>query len=404
MGSQLQLFCNDGSNFSLGSCKQFLHVSQLLLISYKPSVCKKAVLEQIVLLHPLKHYLDNIALQEVVYCYHNGEKNTINKGRQRDHYNPSKCRSFLWRNCKEAKVSASTVSYTIKRHLETAGNSDRKRSGRPKATTQSEDECLRFNQKTIRRWQNKKKRFAWAMKHRQWTTENWKKALWTDESKFEIFVSSRRVFVRCVGKRIVPHCVTPTVKHGGGSLMIWGSFAGSRVGDLHRVTGTLNRKGYHSILQRHAIPSGLRLVGQGFILQQDNDPKHTSRLCQNDLRREEQDGRLQIMEWPAQSPDLNPIELVWDELDRRVKAKQPTSATHLWELLQQSREELSEQYLISIVERMPVCSAVISAKGGYFDESKISIKFCSTKRFHDFFLNLQLLVCSMLLFQSIPKH
>ena len=65
------------------------------LISYKPSVCIKAVLEQTVLLHPLKHYLDNIALQEVVYCYHNGEKKTINKGRQTDHYNPSKCRSFL---------------------------------------------------------------------------------------------------------------------------------------------------------------------------------------------------------------------------------------------------------------------------------------------------------------------
>ena len=170
---------------------------------------------------------------------------------------------------------------------------------------------------------------------------------------------------------MVPQGVTPTVKHGG-SVMIWGSFAGSRVGNLHRVTDTLNLKGNHSILQRHAIPSGLHLVGQGFILQQDNNPKHTSRLCQNYLIRKEQDSRLQIMEWPAQSPGINPIKLVWDELDRRVKAKQPTSATHLWELLQQCWEELSEQYLISIVERMPrVCSAVISAKGGYFDESKI---------------------------------
>ena len=58
------------------------------------------------------------------------------------------------------------------------------------------------------------------------------------------------------------------------------------------------------------------------------------------------------MEWPAQSPDLNPIELVWDELDRRVKAKQPTSVTHLWELLQQCWEELCEQYFIFIVERI----------------------------------------------------
>ena len=154
--------------------------------------------------------------------------------------------------------------------------------------------------------------------------------------------------------------------------MIWGSFAGSRVGNLHRVTGTLNQKGYHSILQCHAIPSGLRIVVQGFILQQDNNPKHTSRLCQTYLRRKEQDCRLQIMEWPAQAPDLNLIELVWDELDRRGKAKQPTSATHLWQLLQQCWEELSEQYLISIAERMPrVSSAVVCAKGGYFDESKL---------------------------------
>ena len=88
--------------------------------------------------------------------------------------------------------------------------------------------------------------------------------------------------------------------------------------------------------------------------------------------KKEQDGKLENMEGTAQSPDLNPIELVWDELDRRVKAKQPTSATHLWELLQQTWEELSEEYLISIVERMPLmCSAVMSAKGGYFDESKV---------------------------------
>lgn len=59
------------------------------------------------------------------------------------------------------------------------------------------------------------------------------------------------------------------------------------------------------------------------------------------------------MEWSAQSPDLNPMELVWDELNRRAKAKQPTSASHLWELLEKTWEKLSGEYLLSIVERMP---------------------------------------------------
>ncbi|MDF4419859.1 transposase, partial [Vibrio parahaemolyticus] len=134
----------------------------------------------------------------------------------------------------------------------------------------------------------------------------------------------------------------------------------------------LNQHGYHSILQRHAIPSGLRLVGQRFTLQQDNDPKHTSKLCQRYLAKKEEEGTLRMMTWPAQSPDLNPIELVWDELDRKVKNKQPTSAANLYEMLTEAWEEISSDYLMKLIARMPrVCEAVIKAKGGYFDESKI---------------------------------
>ncbi|CDQ92219.1 unnamed protein product [Oncorhynchus mykiss] len=66
----------------------------------------------------------------------------------------------------------------------------------------------------------------------------------------------------------------------------------------------------------------------------DNDPKHTSRLCKGYLTKKESDGVLHQMTWPPQSPELNPIEMVWDELDRRGKEKQPTSAQHMWELLQ----------------------------------------------------------------------
>jgi hypothetical protein len=47
--------------------------------------------------------------------------------------------------------------------------------------------------------------------------------------------------------------------------------------------------------------------------------------------------------WPPQSTDLNPIEMVWDELDFRVEEKQPTSSQHLWELLQECKKSIPHE-------------------------------------------------------------
>ena len=106
---------------------------------------------------------------------------------------------------------------------------------------------------------NNNKRLAWAKKHEQWTLDWWKSVLW---SKFEIFGYNHHVFVRHkVGERIISACVVPTVKHGGGGVMVWGCFASDTVMNLFRIQGTLSQHGYHSILQRYTIPSGLGVVG-----------------------------------------------------------------------------------------------------------------------------------------------
>ena len=97
---------------------------------------------------------------------------------------------------------------------------------------------------------NNKKRHAWAKKHEQWTLFWWKSVFWSDKSKFEIFGSNRHVFVRRrVGEWIISAFVVPTVKHGGGDVMVWGCFAGDTVCNLFRIQGTLNQYGYHRILQ-----------------------------------------------------------------------------------------------------------------------------------------------------------
>jgi hypothetical protein len=117
---------------------------------------------------------------------------------------------------------------------------------------------------------NNKKRLDWDKKHKQWRLDQWKSVLWSDEFKFEMFGSNWHVFVRCrVVERMISTCVVPTVKHGGGGVMVWGCFAGDTVGDLFRIQGTRNPHGYHNILQQYAILSGLRLVGLSFVFQQE---------------------------------------------------------------------------------------------------------------------------------------
>ncbi|XP_058790002.1 uncharacterized protein LOC131663549 [Phymastichus coffea] len=162
------------------------------------------------------------------------------------------------------------------------------------------------------------------------------------------------------------------VKHGGGLVMVWGCFAGSNVGDIVKIDGILNKEGYKKILQYHAVKSGLRLVGQPFEFQHDNDPKHTSTICKNYLSNLEKQKKLKVMQWPPQSPDLNPIELLWEELDRAVRKNSPSSATNLWEVLKREWVNIKQETLDKLVARMPrICKAVIKHKGGHFDEKKV---------------------------------
>ena len=134
--------------------------------------------------------------------------------------------------------------------------------------------------------------------------------------------------------------------------MVWGCFGGGKVRDLYRAKGILKKEGYHSILQRCAIPSGLRVIEANFILQQDNDPKHSSKLCNNYLEKKQSAGILFIMEWPAQSPDLNPNELLWEQLDHMVRKKCPSSQSNLWEVLQEAWDEIPSNYLNKLTTRM----------------------------------------------------
>ncbi|XP_073529695.1 uncharacterized protein [Phyllobates terribilis] len=242
---------------------------------------------------------------------------------------------------KTLKVSPSAVAKTIKRYKETGSHEDRPRKGRPRVTSASEDKFIGVT----------------SLRNRRLTVAQIRDQVNATQSSSSRHISTTTVKRRlCVaglhgkiaarkpllgtgnkkGERMDSTCLVPTVKNGGGGVMVWGCFAGDTVGDLFKIEGILNQHGYHSILQRHAIPSGLRLVGPSFIFQQDNDPKHTSRLCKGYLTKRESDGVLRQMTWPPQSPDLNPIEM---EIPCKLVTLSPFELNHLMSMSKGHSEE-----------------------------------------------------------------
>lgn len=146
--------------------------------------------------------------------------------------------------------------------------------------------------KPLLRKANIQKRLKFAKEHVNWTTEQWNNVLFTDESKFEMFGCKRRVFVRRMpNERFIKECLVPTVKHGGGSVMVWGGICAKGVVPLLRIRGIMKKEQYHSILCRHAVPNGKKLLSRGFIFQQDNDPKHKALLNVKYLQNKEKTGK-----------------------------------------------------------------------------------------------------------------
>lgn len=189
--------------------------------------------------------------------------------------------------------------------------------------------------------------------------------MWTDETKINQIGSDGRKWVwRRPGQVLDGRCVDETVKFGGGNVMIWGCMLAYGVGIACRIEGTMTGKVYMEILDEGLIGTFDKfwIDSDDWIVQQDNDPKHTFNIA----KRWFSDHNIKLLAWPAQSPDLNPIEHLWALLKRRLASYDtiPDSAEELWQRIRVEWDRIEAKECAALVSSMPRrIQAVLKAKG-----------------------------------------
>lgn len=213
---------------------------------------------------------------------------------------------------------------------------------------------------------HKQQRLRFAKAHQNWTIREWSSIIWSDEASFEIGKNSRQIRVwRGSRERYDSQCLVPTFKSGRVSIMVWGAFTATSkcylvfipVGQRTAMdfVDVVCEKGLLPYFYHHANYEHLTLMVDGA-------PIHTANVTKFWM----QDNGLKTLDWPPNSPDLNPIENLWMICKDRVQSKnRPRNKAEMWDTVNAAWESISMDILSDLIATMPErMKAVIDAKGG----------------------------------------
>lgn len=209
---------------------------------------------------------------------------------------------------------------------------------------------------------NRRLRLQFALDHVNKPIEFWRSILWTDETAISFDGTYGKHFYRSDPKEKRFREIVQHTRHSkGGKIIIWGCISYNGAGPIVKCPEKMTSPHYLAILHEYAIPAGDGLIGTHFVLQQDNAPIHTSNMIKTFIS----GIPLNVLKWPPQSPDLNPIENVWHKLKSMISEEVGRSQDKVWQDAQTAWEAISPQIIRNCIDSVPRrLRAVIDSKGG----------------------------------------
>ncbi|KFM69641.1 Transposable element Tcb1 transposase, partial [Stegodyphus mimosarum] len=206
-------------------------------------------------------------------------------------------------------------------------------------------------------------RLARSREHALWTPQQWACGMFSGESRISLQSDSRRTFIsRAPGTRYHQENIIERHRYGDAGVLAWGGIIlGSRT-DLHAQIGTMTSQIYRDVILEQHVRLFRGAMGAQFVFMDDNARPHRANIVSECLQSED----ITRMDWPAFSPDSNPVEHVWDMLGRRVTACQPppTCLSELRRALRFVWCNIPQDQIDNLILSMPRCCTDRIASSG----------------------------------------
>jgi transposase len=194
-------------------------------------------------------------------------------------------------------------------------------------------------------------RVQWAKQHKD---DDWSSTVFTDETSYQLFRNNIRRWSKTPKRKKKP------IPKNRQKILVWGAISAKCLVGYHAFKCILDGAYYVRILEDHLVSNARKQFARRWRIQQDNDPNHRSRVAKDFMNKRVPE----LLDWPSNSPDVNPIENLWSIMKRRVEKRKPSNLDELNRFLHEEWKKIDMSTLNNLINSMRRrCLALINSNG-----------------------------------------